>query len=94
MTTSVPGATVGLGVSGTVVLATGASVLYAVYALYSPLLGNITSVGCLVKGENYLRLFLLKNENTNDMYHKTRYCQLFCVNLIKRQIGPHLSYRI
>ncbi len=23
-----------------------------------------------------------------------RYCQLFCVNLIKGQIGPHLSYRI
>ena len=29
-------------------------------------------------------------------YQKTSiwYCQLFCVNLIKGQIGPHLSYRI
>jgi hypothetical protein len=25
---------------------------------------------------------------------ENRYCQLFCVNLIKGQIGPHLSYRV
>ena len=47
----VPGVTVELGVSGTVVLAIGASVLYAVYELYSPLFGKITSEGCLVKGD-------------------------------------------
>ena len=27
-------------------------------------------------------------------YKEAWHCQLFCVNLIKGQIGPHLSYRI
>ena len=26
--------------------------------------------------------------------HASWYCQLFCVNLIKGQIGPHLTYRV
>jgi hypothetical protein len=34
------------------------------------------------------------SQDTKKGTFKKRYCQLFCVNLIKGQIGPHLSYRI